>query len=114
MFEHLYLANPSLLHQLHQLLDLHCTRSVSLTVYAILNTHKGAQWSYVALLVYEFILTFDSEINLFWKGAHLSGPSILFIMNRYLTLASQALGATPVPFSVEVCWYASHDPLLHI
>ncbi|TBU54395.1 hypothetical protein BD310DRAFT_828110, partial [Dichomitus squalens] len=57
-----------------------------------------------ALFAYDFILTFGSEVTLFWKGGHLSGATILFLLNRYITLVSQVFSNTPVPsaFSGDV------------
>ncbi|KAI0794744.1 hypothetical protein C8Q74DRAFT_1250389 [Fomes fomentarius] len=47
----------------------------------------------VALLIYEHIITFHHEINLFWRGKF-NAASILFIANRYLVLISNT-GALP-------------------
>lgn len=43
------------------------------------------------LLTYEYLITFDREVKLFWKRA-ITGSSILFIVNRYLPLVCIALG----------------------
>ena len=40
------------------------------------------------LLFYDYILTFDKEVGLFWKKK-ISGASLLFFCNRYLTLLTQ-------------------------
>ncbi|TBU41752.1 hypothetical protein BD309DRAFT_924830 [Dichomitus squalens] len=55
----------------------------------------------LALFSYDFILTFGSEVTLFWEGGHLSGATILFLLNRYITLASQVIGYIPASSSVE-------------
>ncbi|KAI0794741.1 hypothetical protein C8Q74DRAFT_1250388 [Fomes fomentarius] len=60
----------------------------------------------VALLIYEHIVTFDNEINLFWRGK-LNAASILFIANRYLALLTN-VGELPWipwidPSSSESC-----------
>ncbi|RPD55658.1 hypothetical protein L227DRAFT_656701 [Lentinus tigrinus ALCF2SS1-6] len=39
------------------------------------------------LLFYDYILTFDKEVGLFWK--RISGASLLFLVNRYMTLLTQ-------------------------
>ena len=41
----------------------------------------------IALLVYEFLITFGQEVQLFWKGKW-SGATILFFLNRYITLST--------------------------
>ncbi|TFK82550.1 hypothetical protein K466DRAFT_603591 [Polyporus arcularius HHB13444] len=43
-----------------------------------------------AFFIYEFIITFDREVELFWKG-RATGASILFLFNRYLPLITQLL-----------------------
>ena len=42
------------------------------------------------LLFYDYILTLDKEAKLFWKRK-ISGPSLLFLSNRYLTVLTQVL-----------------------
>ncbi|TBU28235.1 hypothetical protein BD311DRAFT_663633, partial [Dichomitus squalens] len=59
--------------------------------------------SFSVLLAYDYILTFNSEVTLFWMGSRPSGATILFLLNRYNALVSQFLGVTPFPSSVEVC-----------
>ncbi|KAI1795747.1 hypothetical protein LXA43DRAFT_1058032 [Ganoderma leucocontextum] len=46
----------------------------------------------VALLYYDYALTFTEEVNHFWKSASLSLFSTLFVFNRYLGL----IGTIPV------------------
>ncbi|KAI0774589.1 hypothetical protein C8Q74DRAFT_1199632 [Fomes fomentarius] len=48
-------------------------------------------FSPLGLLTYEYLITFDREVKLFWKRA-ITGSSILFIVNRYLPLVCTALG----------------------
>ena len=36
-------------------------------------------------LVYEYIITADREVTLFWNG-RMDGATVLFLSNRYLTL----------------------------
>ncbi|KAI0675498.1 hypothetical protein C8Q78DRAFT_963789 [Trametes maxima] len=38
-----------------------------------------------ALLVYEYLITFDHEVDLFWRP-RFTGASVLFLLNRYLPL----------------------------
>ncbi|EJF58115.1 hypothetical protein DICSQDRAFT_173211 [Dichomitus squalens LYAD-421 SS1] len=56
----------------------------------------------IALLVYDYILTFSYEVTLFWMGGRLSGATILFLLNRYVTLAAQIVNVVPPLLSVEV------------
>ncbi|TBU46491.1 hypothetical protein BD309DRAFT_857956, partial [Dichomitus squalens] len=56
-----------------------------------------------ALLAYDYIITFNSEVTLFWMGGHLSGATILFLLNRYVTLAERIVSVSSFPYSVEVC-----------
>ncbi|TBU42224.1 hypothetical protein BD309DRAFT_991840 [Dichomitus squalens] len=56
----------------------------------------------LALFIYDFILTLDSELMLFWTVGHVSGATILFLLNRYITLASQIIDNNTIPSSVEV------------
>ena len=57
---------------------------------------------FAVLFAYDFLLTFGDEIRLFWMGHRSSGASILFLLNRYLTLASQVLGLLPTRLLSEV------------
>ncbi|TBU37965.1 hypothetical protein BD309DRAFT_875354, partial [Dichomitus squalens] len=68
----------------------------------------------LALFVYDFLITFGDEVNLFWLPRRLNGPSILFFLNRYLALTVQLYGFTPKPASHEVyfrysvnAWYTA-------
>lgn len=45
-------------------------------------THGGRS---VALLVYDYLLTFGREVELYWKMKP-TGASVLFAFNRYLTI----------------------------
>ena len=38
-----------------------------------------------ALVFFEYLLTFDQEVRLFW-GKKLTGAVVLFVINRYTTL----------------------------
>ncbi|TBU52766.1 hypothetical protein BD310DRAFT_939400 [Dichomitus squalens] len=60
-------------------------------------------WAYAAdaLLAYDYVLTFHSEVALFWTGGRVSGATILFLLNRYITLAAQIFDTAPLPSSVE-------------
>ncbi|TBU29458.1 hypothetical protein BD311DRAFT_661376 [Dichomitus squalens] len=55
-----------------------------------------------ALLVYDFTITFDNEVTLFWMEHPLSGAFFLFLTNRYLTLVAQIINVLPVLSSAEV------------
>ncbi|TBU28239.1 hypothetical protein BD311DRAFT_839535 [Dichomitus squalens] len=62
-------------------------------------------WVFAAtiLLVYDYVLTFSSEVTIFWLGGRMSGATILFLLNRYTTLVAQIMNAVPLPSSVKVC-----------
>ena len=47
-----------------------------------------------AFLYYDYLLTFDDEIELLWKRAGISPMSILFVLNRYIGL----VGPIPILF----------------
>ncbi|TBU57424.1 hypothetical protein BD310DRAFT_929357 [Dichomitus squalens] len=63
----------------------------------------------LALFVYDFLLTFGDEVNLFLRPRQLNGPSILFLLNRYLALAVQVYHCSPEPTSYKsiVAWFAA-------
>ena len=63
--------------------------------------------SLLALVVYEYFLTIQSEIALFWMPRSINGASILFILNRYITLVAQVLSVTPLPTSFHVSYVAA-------
>ncbi|TBU28233.1 hypothetical protein BD311DRAFT_807062 [Dichomitus squalens] len=54
-----------------------------------------------AFLAFDYILTFDDEVMLFWRGHQRSGATVLFLLNRYITLASQIVNTVPIPSSVK-------------
>ena len=60
-----------------------------------------------ALLAYEYIVTFDREVNLFW-AQKITMASILFLANRYIAL-STALMNMPWPVTSQ----ASTEPFLN-
>ncbi|KAI1786014.1 hypothetical protein LXA43DRAFT_1099613 [Ganoderma leucocontextum] len=43
------------------------------------------QWAAFALIVYEYLITFAVEVELFWRK-DVNGASILFFLNRYVVL----------------------------
>lgn len=50
-----------------------------------------------AILFYDYIVTFTSEVQLFWRPRNkITLPSILFFLTRYLTLFGHILLATEV------------------
>ena len=62
---------------------------------------------YLALVVYDYILTFSSEVTFFWKPRRLNGAMILFLLSRYLTLVAQIFSWVPLPPSFQVRRLAS-------
>ncbi|TBU22117.1 hypothetical protein BD311DRAFT_676805, partial [Dichomitus squalens] len=55
-----------------------------------------------AVFVYDYLLTSDSEITLFWMPHRVNGASILFLLNRYIPLSVQILGWVPRPPGFQV------------
>ncbi|KAI1791865.1 hypothetical protein LXA43DRAFT_1061116 [Ganoderma leucocontextum] len=56
----------------------------------------------VAFLAYEHLITFETEVTLFWKK-QFTGASLLFFVNRYLTIAwAVATAASPYYSSPQV------------
>ncbi|TBU28253.1 hypothetical protein BD311DRAFT_722696 [Dichomitus squalens] len=53
-----------------------------------------------ALLVYHYLLTFSREVKLCWTRRP-PAASILFLLNRYLAIASQVAKSFPIPWSCE-------------
>ena len=62
----------------------------------------------LALLIYEYIITFHSEVALFWRSRSISGVVVLFLLNRYLTLTVQILAWLPVPPALQVSLTATY------
>ncbi|KAI0722609.1 hypothetical protein C8Q76DRAFT_782827 [Earliella scabrosa] len=50
-----------------------------------------------ALYAFEYVVTFDREVNLFWKRK-ITMASVLFIANRYLALVTRFMG---FPYPIE-------------
>ncbi|KAI0745717.1 hypothetical protein C8Q76DRAFT_790058 [Earliella scabrosa] len=60
--------------------------SVSAYKYGIMATE--------AFVVHEHLLTFDEELELFWRPQKMSSAAVLFFANRYLILATTIVQAT--------------------
>ncbi|TBU37926.1 hypothetical protein BD309DRAFT_1023245 [Dichomitus squalens] len=75
-------------------------------------------WTFAssALLAYDYTLTFGNEVALFWTSGHMSGAAVLFVLNRYITLAAQCINLAPLPSSVKTYVHGSQDPVyqMHI
>ena len=54
----------------------------------------------LVLLVYEWIITLGSEVNLFWKRK-ISLATCLFLLNRYLPLVWQVFRYVGEPLSTS-------------
>ncbi|KAI0758142.1 hypothetical protein C8Q74DRAFT_1303348 [Fomes fomentarius] len=52
------------------------------------------------LLAYDYIITFDREIELFWKRKR-SLSSVLFLFNRYLSLVASILSLVKATTAME-------------
>lgn len=55
------------------------------------------------LFAYEYLITLDGEVTLFWVPRQVNGPFILFLLNRYLILTVQIMNWVPFPSSFHVC-----------
>ncbi|KAI0630663.1 hypothetical protein C8Q77DRAFT_1160216 [Trametes polyzona] len=64
--------------------------SALIEVYDSLYVDNRCLIAVMALLVYEFLITFDQEVELFWVPKF-TGASILFLSNRYLLLLGYIL-----------------------
>ncbi|KAH9851994.1 hypothetical protein C2E23DRAFT_886202 [Lenzites betulinus] len=61
---------------------------------ALYTTGLQATWLFLgadALLVYDFILTFDQEVNLFWHRK-VTGATVLFLGTRYMAILTVITG----------------------
>lgn len=50
-------------------------------MFSILFDYSRA-WHCIGLVFYEFLLTWDAEVRLFW-GREVTGASVIFFANRY-------------------------------
>ncbi|KAI1791863.1 hypothetical protein LXA43DRAFT_1009542 [Ganoderma leucocontextum] len=64
--------------------------------------NNACGYAVLTLLTCEWLFTFQSEIALFWRRK-LYGPTILFILNRYITLVNAYFGAFAFSTSVQGC-----------
>lgn len=58
----------------------------------------------VVLVIYEYLITFSTEVQLFWAGG-VTGASVLFFVNRYMQLVYIMFGLfrmSPVINTVSV------------
>ncbi|TBU47908.1 hypothetical protein BD309DRAFT_855027, partial [Dichomitus squalens] len=55
-----------------------------------------------ALFVYDYLITLGSEVTLFWMPREVNGASILFVLTRYITLATEILNVAPFPASFHL------------
>ncbi|KAF9220808.1 hypothetical protein BS17DRAFT_303322 [Gyrodon lividus] len=68
-----------------------------------LNINAVAAIVSLAILLYDYVLTLEREVCLFWGRPRLSWAFGLFIVNRYITLLVH------VPHVVETFWTAKPD-----
>lgn len=67
--------------QLHGMADLHLTH----------QRWRRLLRCTLAFFLYDYLITFDREVNSFWHGAT-SGATVLFLSNRYLNVSVNILG----------------------
>ena len=85
----------------------YCDLSVSGMSHCKILIHENRDiqivYNHLALVAYEYLLTFGSEATFFWKPRRFNGAMILFLLNRYLTLTVQILNWVPysLPFQVR-------------
>ncbi|KAM5541401.1 hypothetical protein V8D89_004955 [Ganoderma adspersum] len=63
--------------------------------------------SAITLVIYEYLVTFTTEVQLFW-ARELTGASILFFINRYLMLLyimAELWGYSPLTATVSVAFH---------
>ncbi|KAI0774557.1 hypothetical protein C8Q74DRAFT_1369014 [Fomes fomentarius] len=75
--------------------DSQTARLVMIREYSSLQIQDYVATAIFCLLTYEYLITFDLEMKLFWRRT-ITGSSILFIINRYLSLVFAALDM-PLP-----------------
>ncbi|KAI0820262.1 hypothetical protein BC628DRAFT_1398083 [Trametes gibbosa] len=99
---------PSFQYLLERLLEIHILSSSAATLIPAYTTaldEAALQIGLITtLLVYEYIITFDQEVNLFWRRK-ITGATVLFITTRYLVLISFAIlsAVTFAWMTVESC-----------
>ncbi|KAM5541338.1 hypothetical protein V8D89_004892 [Ganoderma adspersum] len=69
----------------------------------------------IALVIYEYLVTFGTEVQLFW-GREVTGASVLFFVNRYMRLfyVLSALRSYRSPFITTTLVCASYEYTLKI
>ncbi|RDX51240.1 hypothetical protein OH76DRAFT_1401546 [Lentinus brumalis] len=65
-----------------------------IAVYDVLYTTLTCTYAVLALIVFEYGLTFRQEVEMFWNRK-LTGATALFLLNRYLVIIFLILGVTP-------------------
>ncbi|TBU38017.1 hypothetical protein BD309DRAFT_875260 [Dichomitus squalens] len=61
-----------------------------------------------ALIAYEYVATFASEVTFFWIPHQVNGVLVLFLLNRYLTMTTQIMAWAPLPSSFQVRCFLGH------
>ncbi|RPD53397.1 hypothetical protein L226DRAFT_540571 [Lentinus tigrinus ALCF2SS1-7] len=54
----------------------------------------------LVILVYEYLLTFEREVNLFWKS-RITGAGVLFFLNRYVVLVTSLLSISGIVVDIK-------------
>ena len=63
-----------------------------------------------ALVLYDYLLTFDRELDFIWRRKW-TGPSVLFVVNRYSALMLSLISA--LWLFVQEVWKTSRLSLIH-
>ncbi|RDX55024.1 hypothetical protein OH76DRAFT_1397365 [Lentinus brumalis] len=73
------------------------------SVFENLVTNNRCEFAAFALLLAEYVAYFTQEVDLFW-GSKVTGASILFLSNRYMSLLSMIIQTvTSIPMSPQSC-----------
>ncbi|KAI0695047.1 hypothetical protein C8T65DRAFT_666004, partial [Cerioporus squamosus] len=85
-----------------------------ISYYAAARVNYTTSIAVAALLLYDYLITFSSEVELFWTGASVTAAPLLFYTTRYLGLLSMVLDrvqAAPISHQY-VPFYDSCDALV--
>ncbi|RPD68572.1 hypothetical protein L226DRAFT_563849 [Lentinus tigrinus ALCF2SS1-7] len=73
-----------------------------ITLYDAIYTTETCTYAVLALIAFEYILTFRQEVDMFWNR-RLTGATGLFLLNRYIIIIFLILAITPSGQSETVC-----------
>ena len=59
----------------------------------------------LALLYYEYIITFEAEVSRIWATCRFNTPTVIFFLNRYVAIFGH------IPIVLEFFWTTSETDL---